>query len=229
MRVSDSTYHWLRRLHSLSGVIPIGVFLLEHLYTNSFAVQGAEKFNQAAADIGSIPYVILVELVGIGLPILFHMVLGVVMATTMQVNLARHPYPRNWAYVLQRVSGLFLIVYIIYHVWSTRFSAEVLSGDRDMFSMMQRHLSHPGVLAFYILGVVAAAYHFGNGLFGFSIHWGIATGRRAQRQVARLSFVVFLVLSLVGVNSLLAFVGKNVNWFHKAAETTAVHVAGVGR
>jgi succinate dehydrogenase / fumarate reductase cytochrome b subunit len=142
----------------------------------------------------------------------------------MQANLGRHGYPRNWSYVLQRVSGLFLVAYITYHVWSTRFSPEILSGDRDMFGLMHRHLQNPGILVFYILGVVSAAYHFGNGLFGFSIHWGIATGKQAQRHAARLAFAVFVVLSLVGVNSLLAFIGKNVTWFHKTAETTASHV-----
>ena len=229
MRVSDSTHHALRRLHSLTGVVPIGVFLLEHLYTNSFAIQGAAKFNHAAEEIGGIPYVILVELVGIGLPILFHMVLGVIIATTMQANTGRHGYPRNWAYLLQRISGLFLIAYITYHVWSTRFSPEILSGDHDMFGLMRRHLSNPGILTFYILGVIAAAYHFGNGLFGFAIHWGIVTSRRAQRHAAWVGTAVFLVLALVGVNSLLAFVGHNVNWFHKPTQITAARVVAGGR
>src|SRR5512137_2668865 len=120
MRVSDSTYFTLRRLHSLSGVVPVGAFLLEHLTTNSFAIQGPAKFNEAAAALGTIPYVILVAVLGIGVPILFHMVLGVIIATTMQANLGGHGYPRNWSYVLQRVSGLFLVAYITYHVWSTR-------------------------------------------------------------------------------------------------------------
>ena len=227
MRVSDSTYYTLRRLHSLTGVVPVGLFLLEHLFTNSFALQGPAKFNQAADAIGSIPYVILVELMVIGVPILFHMVLGVIIATTMQANLGRHGYPRNWAYLLQRISGLFLIAYIVYHVWSTRLSPEVLQGDHDLFALMHRHLANPGIMAFYVLGVIAAAYHLGNGLFGFAIHWGIATGKRAQTLVARFAFAVFLVLALVGVNSLLAFEGHGVRWFHKTAETTAVHVEGV--
>jgi succinate dehydrogenase / fumarate reductase cytochrome b subunit len=229
MRVSDSTHHALRRLHSLSGIIPVGVFLLEHLYTNSFAIQGAEKFNHAADVLGSIPYVILVEVVGIGLPILFHMVLGVIIATTMQANTGRHGYPRNWAYLLQRITGLFLVAFIVYHVWSTRLSPAVLSGDHDLFGLMQRHLQNPGILTFYLVGVTAAAYHFGNGLFGFAIHWGIVTSRRAQRHAAWAGTVVFLVLALVGINSLLAFVGHNVNWFHKPVETTATRVVQVSR
>lgn len=229
MRISDSTYDTLRRLHSLSGVVPVGAFLLEHLYTNSFALQGAARFNHAAAELAGIPYVTLVELGAIALPILFHMTLGVMIATTMQANTWRHGTPRNAAYVLQRVTGLFLVVYIVYHVWATRFSPEVLSGDGDLFALMQRHLRNPGILAFYIAGVVAAAYHFGNGLFGFAIHWGIATGARAQRRAAWFGFAVFVVLALVGVNSLLAFVGHDLNWFQRGPETTATRVVAHAR
>jgi len=31
----------LRRLHSLSGIFPIGAFLVEHFFSNAFAVNGA--------------------------------------------------------------------------------------------------------------------------------------------------------------------------------------------
>ncbi len=37
-----------RRLHSLLGVIPVGLFLVQHLVVNHFATRGAEAFNKAA-------------------------------------------------------------------------------------------------------------------------------------------------------------------------------------
>ena len=37
-----------RRLHSLLGVIPIGLFLVQHLVVNHFATEGEESFNNAA-------------------------------------------------------------------------------------------------------------------------------------------------------------------------------------
>ena len=222
MKVSDSTYDTLKRLHSLSGVVPVGAFLLEHFYTNSFAVQGASQFNRAAADLARLPYVQLIELFGIGVPILFHMVLGLLIATTLQANTGRHGYPRNWGYLLQRVSGVVLAFYIVYHVWATRFSPEVLGGDTDLFRLMQNQLRNPGVFAFYVLGIVSACYHFGNGLFGFSIHWGLATSRAAQRRAARLGTAVFLVLTLIGLNALLAFSGHAVRLFDRAEQPAIV-------
>ncbi|ORO16666.1 succinate dehydrogenase, partial [Staphylococcus aureus] len=36
---------YLRRIHSLLGIIPIGAFLVVHLLVNHQATQGAEAFN----------------------------------------------------------------------------------------------------------------------------------------------------------------------------------------
>jgi succinate dehydrogenase / fumarate reductase cytochrome b subunit len=222
MSVSDRTANTLRRLHSLTGIVPIGVFLLFHLFTNSKALHGPEHFNGAAAEIGKLPYVLLIEIFGIAVPILFHMVLGVVIATSGQLNVGAYRHERNWAYALQRATGLFLVVFIIIHVWSTRFSP---AAEADLFGHMAKALADPGTFVFYVLGVSAAAYHLGNGLFGFCIHWGIAVSRRAQLQAARVGTAVFLVLTLVGVNSLLGFLGKGVTLFERAHETEAVATA----
>jgi succinate dehydrogenase / fumarate reductase cytochrome b subunit len=209
-------------MHSLTGVFPVGLFLLWHLFANSYALHGPAAFNGIAGSLASLPYVQLIELFGIGLPILFHMTVGLILITTGQVNLGRFRYPANWAYVLQRLTGLVLAAYVIYHTWTTRLSPEVLSGDQDLFQLMVVRLANPWLFAFYALGVVCAAWHFANGLFGFSIHWGLATGRRSQRAVARFGYVLFVVLSLVGVNSLLAFRHAHVRFFERtpaAADT----------
>lgn len=206
MKVSDRTYFTLKRLQSLSGVIPIGLFLLEHFFTNSRAVQGPNAFDRAAAELAALPYVALVEALGIWIPILFHMTIGVLIATAMQANVTRHGYPRNWMYTLQRVSGVVLVVYIVFHTFQTRFNPDYLHSPSP-YQYMHEQLRSPGLVLFYVVGILSACWHFGNGLFGFAIHWGLATGRRAQKNAARLGFAVFVVLSLVGLNALLGFTG----------------------
>jgi len=227
MRISDANYHLLKRLHSLTGVVPIGLFLLVHFFTNSKAVQGPDLFDHAAGELASVPYIVLVEALGIWLPILFHMVLGIVIATTAQATGTVKENPRYWQYLLQRGTGIFLVAFIVYHTWATRFSGEYLHSA-SAYQYMREHLSHPGVFAFYAVGIASACYHFGNGLFGFAIHWGIVTGVRAQRQVARLGLAAGLVLTLVGFNALLGFLGHGVNLFQKphAAPHDVVVVTG---
>ncbi len=229
MKVSDRTYFVLKRLHSLTGIFPIGVFLLEHFFTNSKALQGAAAFDQAAAELARIPYVGAVEALGIWLPILFHMVLGIFIATTSQANTGRHGYAANWQYLLQRVSGVILIFYIVFHTWQTRFDPNYLNSP-SAYLYMRDQLASPGMFWFMVVGILSACWHLGNGLFGFSIHWGLATGRAAQRNVARLGFAVFVLLAIVGLNSLLAFTGHGIypDWLTKphAQEHAVVYQGG---
>jgi succinate dehydrogenase / fumarate reductase cytochrome b subunit len=215
MPISARTSYLLKRLHSLTGVVPVGLFLLWHLFANSYAMHGRDAFNGVAGFLAGLPYVQLIELFGIAIPIFFHMALGVVIITSGQSNVGRYRHAGNWSYLLQRLSGLVLVAYIVYHTWTTRLSPQVLAGDQDLFTLMADRLADHRMFAFYVLGVASAAWHFGNGLFGFSIHWGFATGRRAQRAVARVGYAVFLILALIGVNSLLAFRHGHVRIFER--------------
>ena len=214
MKVSDRTFYTLRRLHSLTGVVPVGLFLLEHLYTNAQSLQGPAAFDQAAADLARLPFVVLIEAFGIWLPILFHMVLGILITTTAQANVGRHGYARNWQYALQRASGLLLVFYLLYHTWALRFDPHYLHSA-SAYAYVNHHLAQPAVLAFYVLGTVAACYHFGNGLFGFAIHWGLVTGRDAQRRMARFGVAVFLALSALGLAALFGFRGLRADFLQK--------------
>lgn len=214
MKISDSQYFALKRLHSLSGVVPLGLFLLEHLYTNARALQGPAAFDKAAADLAGLPFVVLIEALGIWLPLAFHMVVGILIATTSQANVGKHGYARNWQYTLQRVSGIVLVFYIVYHLWALRFAADYLNSA-SAYQYVNHHVAQPAVFAFYVVGILSACYHFGNGLFGFAIHWGLVTSRAAQQQVGRLSFAVFLALSALGIASLFGFLGLRADFLQK--------------
>ena len=66
-------------------------------------------------------------------------------------------------------------------------------------------LSSPFMLAFYIAGVIAATFHLSNGIWGFLVTWGIAQSPRSQQIVTYISIGVFVILSVIGVQALLAF------------------------
>src|SRR5699024_6196201 len=109
-----------RRLHSLLGVVPIGLFVVQHLIINHFAVYGEESFNKAANFMGSLPFVLVLETFVIYLPILFHAVLGVYIVFVTKNNTKRYGSFRNWMFLLQRITGVVTLVFIAFHVWQTR-------------------------------------------------------------------------------------------------------------
>jgi succinate dehydrogenase / fumarate reductase cytochrome b subunit len=217
MSIPMSRIFLLRRLHSLTGIIPIGAFLIEHFYTNFAAVAGEEPFNEAVKHLRVLlpgPMLPIAELLFIGLPILFHAVLGVYIAYTMRNNTPSYSYARNWLYFFQRVAGIFLVVFIAAHVASMRFGWWGLVAGRDSvdanvdraFNIVQADLSDPLILAFYILGVIAASYHFSYGLWSFGIHWGVTVSERSQRASQFVCSGIGVAVLLIGLASALAFV-----------------------
>ena len=193
-----------RRLHSLLGIFPVGIFLLEHFFTNSFALHGAAVYNDKIAFFQSLPYLLVIETLFIFIPLLIHGIYGLYIVYTGQANQLQYGYYRNWMYMIQRVTGVILIFYIGWHLWTTRISA-LLFKTEVSFDLMHKMLTSPFVFWWMVIGIVAASFHFANGIWSFSIVWGITTGPKAQKRLGYLTLGLFVILSIVGVKALLAF------------------------
>ncbi|SDQ45305.1 succinate dehydrogenase subunit C [Virgibacillus subterraneus] len=193
-----------RRLHSLLGVIPIGIFLVQHLVVNHFAVYGEESFNKAAGFMHDLPFRLVLETFIIFLPILFHAILGVYIVFVTKSNTKRYGFFRNWMFYLQRVTGVITFVFIAWHVWETR--VQIGMGNEELnYSLMENILSNPVMFWFYILGVISTTFHFANGLWSFMVSWGIAQSPRSQKIVTYATLLIFLAVSYIGVRALIQF------------------------
>lgn len=202
--MSRESDFYLRRLHSLLGIIPVGLFVAQHLVINHFATRGPEAFNAASDFMGNLPFVLFLEWFIIYIPLMFHAFYGVYIAFTAKNNVQRYGTFRNWMFMLQRITGVFLVVFIAWHIFQTRVQ-KALGADVD-YDMMADILSSPFMLAFYIAGVLAATFHLANGVWSFLVSWGITQSPRSQTIVTYISMAIFLVLSVIGVQALLAFV-----------------------
>ncbi|MEM5608648.1 succinate dehydrogenase cytochrome B558 [Bacillus anthracis] len=193
-----------RKWHSLMGVIPVGVFLTQHLIVNNFATRGAEAFNKVAGFMELLPFRYALEIFIIFLPILYHAIYGLYIAFTAKNNAVSYGYFRNWMFVFQRISGIVTLIFISWHVWETRIQA--MLGKEVNYDMMADILNNPAMFAFYLVGVVSTIFHFANGLWTFCISWGITVSPRSQRISTYVTLAIFLGLSYVGVSALLAFI-----------------------
>ncbi|PAQ16668.1 succinate dehydrogenase [Bacillaceae bacterium SAOS 7] len=202
--MADNREFFYRRLHSLLGVIPVGLFLVQHLVINHFATKGEEAFNNAAHFMEQLPFRYFLEVFIIFLPLLFHAIYGLYIAFTAKNNAGRYSFFRNQMFFLQRVSGVVTLVFVAWHVWETRIQA-ALGADVN-YQMMESILSNPFMLGFYIVGVVSTIFHFANGLWSFSVSWGITISPRSQQIMTYVTMGVFVALSVVGLRAIFAFV-----------------------
>ena len=200
-----STDFYVRRLHSLLGIVPIGFFLLEHIITISQGMGGGHAFDAEVAKLAAIPHDILItlEIVFIAIPLLIHGIYGAYIAMQAKTNMGRYGYMRNRQFTFQRWTAWYLIVFLIWHVGYLRFM--VKGSEGISFAQMSSYLDNPIVFVLYVIGLVAAIFHFTNGLFTFSITWGIAKGPRVQGVINKIAWVLFVVLSIVGIMSMFAF------------------------
>lgn len=193
-----------RRLHSLLGVIPVGLFLTMHLVVNHFATQGPEAYNNGTHFMESLPFKIFLEIFVIYLPLLYHAIYGIYVAFTAKNNVSRFGLFRNWMFVLQRATGVITLIFVAWHMWETRIAAAL--GTAVNFDMMANIVSNPVMLWFYIIGIVSAVFHFANGLWGFFVSWGITVSPRSQKVSTYITMGIFVILSIIGVRAILAFV-----------------------
>ena len=203
----------LRKLHQLSGIVPLGIFLLEHFYTNSKALDGAAHFNDAVRNLQSIPYIIFIEIGGIFIPLIYHAVYGLVITMEARPNNLNYPYPRNWFYLVQRITGVILFFFITFHVLNFRFgmipnlnSISVAHRPDLAFDIVSGEFRIVPIFIIYLIGITATVWHFANGIWLFMVDWGITIGERAQRLTGYACIAFGVVLLMVGINAAVAFI-----------------------
>jgi len=197
---------WIRRIHSLLGVVGLGGFLLEHLFTISKVMGGAGPFNEAVKALSLMPFMVPIEIMFIGIPFAFHGIIGVVYALKAKNNVASYGYWNNWMFYMQRITAYFAFAFIIYHVWTLRIVGKAMGGNLIGYEFMHNVLISPVAMGLYIIGLLSAIFHFTNGLWGFSVTWGIAVGPRAQKIVSIATIGLFVIMSSVGLTALTQFV-----------------------
>lgn len=203
----------LRKLHQLTGIMPLGFFLLEHFYTNSKALNGAAEFNTAVKDLQSIPYILLVEIGGIFIPLIYHAVYGLVITVEARPNNLNYPYPRNWFYTIQRVTGFILFFFITFHVLNFRFglipglnALSVATHPEESFQIVAREFRMVPIFIVYVIGITSTVWHLANGVWLFLVDWGITIGERSQKIAGYACLGFGVVLLAVGINAAVAFI-----------------------
>jgi succinate dehydrogenase / fumarate reductase cytochrome b subunit len=207
----ERNHFWLRRLHSLTGIVPVGGFLLFHFYENGSIFYGRAAYDEMASGARGVRYLEVIEILFIFLPLLYHALYGLFIAAYARNNTTSYNYSRNNLFMWQRATGLIALLFILYHVWQFRFTA-FWSTHASTDSIAQT-ISYWPIFIFYIIGVVAVGFHLGNGIWTFLITWGITVGQRSQRISQVVTTAIALLVSIVGIAIAFAFVNL-VGGFH---------------
>lgn len=210
----------IRRLHSLSGLIPVGAYMVVHLSANATILNGVEAFQNVVYQIHSLGNLLpVVEWTFIFLPILFHALLGFVFIFGAKNNTNRYPLASNYRYRLQRITGMIAFVFIFWHVfhlnglihadWFRETVADSLGIAKfrpyNAASTAAAALQSPLVSIGYVIGLLACVYHFANGLWTMGITWGVWVSPAAQKTASNICMSIGGVVALIGLSAMAGF------------------------
>ncbi len=215
----------IRRLHSLSGLIPVGAYMCVHLATNASVLAGASTFQDQVDAIHRLgPVLPLVEWTFIFLPIIFHAVVGVWIAVNCEPNSSAYAYTSNIRYTLQRATAWIALFFIFWHVFHMHgwFHSEFWLSNvaRPLFGAQfePEHATSSAALALsgllakilYAIGVLSCVYHLANGIWTAGITWGVWTTPAAQRRASYICAAFGALFSVIGMGALVGMGRANV-------------------
>lgn len=209
----------IRRLHSLSGLIPVGAYMTVHLLVNATLINGPGAYQTQVYNIHSLGAMLwLVEWIFIFIPLIFHAVVGFWIIGTGKSNALQYPFRNSWRYTWQRWTGVVAAIFILFHVFQMHgwFHNEFwLKNVAEPLHMARfRPYNAASTLAeamqgvvwpvVYAIGVLACVYHLANGIWTMGMTWGVWLTPKAQRRADVVCIAFGVLLGIVGLSSLWA-------------------------
>ncbi len=175
------TNFYLRRLHSFTGVVPIGIFLFMHLTENfSVLLEESYSFLGTLVLITESPIYYRIKMLCLDLPLLFHVIYGIYLYTVSKVDIKNYKTVESVKFYLQRITGVVVLIFVFAHI----------------SPLVTDSLNEPLVLIFYLVGAISTVFHFTNGLSAAAMTWGICITEKSQKKFDTATNVLFVILSV---------------------------------
>ena len=189
----------LRKLHALSGVVPLGVFLVEYLWGSARALRNARS---SSVD-GTSLFIPVLEIVVVLLPLAFHVLYASQVLSEPRTRRAR----------LRRASGFVALAFVGFYLWELRGQRLLYGLTNDAFydglagRLSSTTAGLPLWAVAYLLGVAAVVFHFASGVSGALAAWGTPTTEppRAGAPPSWVPLALGVVLFGLGANTVLSF------------------------
>ena len=185
----------LKKLHALSGVVPLGAFVVLHVWITASIVGSRAIYDHQVGLVHSGILGVLEPLVI--LPLLFHAAYGVVLAAGPRDP--EHTYDTDLMAGLQRASGVVVLLFIGLHLWEFRWQTwthglpESAYSTKLVADLSSTRWGVPWISLGYIVGMAGSVFHLVNGMTSFCTKFGY-TSTAATQARARLLFRVAGIL-----------------------------------
>ena len=157
----------LRKLHSLSGMVPLGLFLIYHAWQQGPVREGRDaqlaRLDQTTHGGAELLFVVL--------PLTLHALCGLWLARRAEPDASGRPYASPAFRRFQAITGGLTALFLAFHmggVWHPWLRAG--RAFAEFGAMLDQTGTMPGAAA-YVVGISATCLHWGQGLSAFILRW----------------------------------------------------------
>ena len=216
-----------KKLHSLSGVVPLGAFLVLHIWVTASIVGSRAVYDRQVGFIHSGILGVLEPLVIA--PLFFHGIYGVI--RVLSPRDPDHAYQTDLMAVLQRASGIVVLVFLGLHLWEFRAQtwmhglAESSYSTKLVEDLSSTRNGVPWISLGYIVGMAGCVFHLVNGMTSFCTTWGYTRTEAAQRR-ARVVFRIAGVLLFAISSGIVVQLATGSRVFPESTQTSSAFECG---
>lgn len=183
------------RLGSFLAVVPLSIWVFNHIWDNLAAFSGAAAWQEAVTGYAN-PFAQGITFIIVLLPLLLHTGWGLLRLFDFRPNNLRYNNYGNLKYIVQRLSAVGVLFFLGAHIWLAFLQPRLLEGHPEPFSDIAREMHHHlPTLIVYLLGTLGTSYHLANGLQGFAMSWGLLASERSMRRFEPVAIGLFLLLT----------------------------------
>jgi succinate dehydrogenase / fumarate reductase cytochrome b subunit len=195
---NDPRGRLLRRVFTLTGVVPLGAFVVVHAAINARAVHGDQAFTTAVHMVQSLPGLAVLEWVLVFAPLLVHG--GIGLWLTFSGRGPRSPRARGALpgpsplspsmRLAMRASGVLAVAFLAMHLPELRLHAASAHADPAVLAtVLDADLSStqhgvPWRALAYLVGASGVTFHFAVGLWSAFAATARGQARVRERRVA---------------------------------------------
>lgn len=196
---------FLKRLMSILGLFPLGIYVVLHLWTNLASLGGPTTYNHALLASRSHPTFLALEVL-LALAFLAHIVIGIIIVIKWRPNNLRVRKFSNLKFMLQRITGMGILLFLVVHVYNARISpAMKQAGGMENWHGMRKALHEPLTLIVYILALLGVSFHLANGFWTFLLTWGVTVTPKAQKIAQAISAILLVTLLAMSAVTIYGF------------------------
>lgn len=174
-----------QRVLSLTGVLPLTVYVIFHLFETGAATGGRGAFADRLSGSGGGVLAVTLEIVLVLVPLGVHAALGIV-ATVRDRSPEPDGYRSSGLRIVQRGTGLGLLAFLVFHLGHSWVAKLGGADGSALYDRLRDSIGTPVYVLCYVFGVTCVAFHLALGIGAFASRWGLVHsegGRRVARGV----------------------------------------------